>query len=66
MSEFLISAGQSRRSGTLLHLLSTLWIWVERSRQRKQLAALDNHLLSDIGLDRQSRDIEVAKPFWRA
>jgi uncharacterized protein YjiS (DUF1127 family) len=66
MSEFILSAERTRRAGTMIHLLSTLWIWLERSRQRRQLANLDNRLLADIGLDSAHRDVEIGKPFWRA
>jgi uncharacterized protein YjiS (DUF1127 family) len=37
----------------------------ERRRQRHALAALDDHLLRDIGLTRSAVRMEVSKPFWR-
>ena len=37
----------------------------ERRRQRHALAALDDHLLRDIGLTRGAIRTEVSKPFWR-
>ena len=37
----------------------------ERRRQRHTLAALDDHLLRDIGLTRSAIRMEVSKPFWR-
>jgi len=40
-------------------------IWIERSRQRKQLAQLEDHLLEDIGLTRSQIQNEIAKPFWK-
>lgn len=39
--------------------------WYERSRQRRRLARLDEHLLRDIGIDRVTAMEEVSKPFWR-
>ncbi len=39
--------------------------WKAVSRQRKQLAKLDDHLLADIGLSREQVQVEVSKPFWR-
>ncbi len=39
--------------------------WKAVSRQRKQLAKLDDHLLADIGLSREQVEIEIAKPFWK-
>ena len=44
---------------------SKIRIWVARSRQRKQLARLDDHLLSDIGYTREQVQVEISKPFWR-
>jgi len=39
--------------------------WVQRARQRKQLAQLSQHLLDDIGLSEEMVAKEVAKPFWK-
>ena len=38
--------------------------WVERGRQRHQLAALNDDALKDIGLTRSDVRIEIEKPFW--
>lgn len=40
-------------------------IWVERSRERRHLAMLSDHMLRDIGLTREEVEAEAAKPFWR-
>ena len=40
-------------------------IWVQRARQRKQLAQLSQHLLDDIGLTEEMVAKEIAKPFWK-
>jgi uncharacterized protein YjiS (DUF1127 family) len=37
----------------------------EYARQRRALAALDDHLLRDIGLTRHEAAREAHKPFWR-
>jgi uncharacterized protein YjiS (DUF1127 family) len=37
-----------------------------RARQRRDLAALSDHNLRDIGLTRGDVEIETGKPFWRA
>jgi uncharacterized protein YjiS (DUF1127 family) len=37
-----------------------------RARQRRDLAALSDHNLRDIGLTRGDVEIEIGKPFWRA
>jgi uncharacterized protein YjiS (DUF1127 family) len=39
--------------------------WLERSRQRRQLAELSDHTLRDIGLTRVDAWAEANKPFWR-
>jgi uncharacterized protein YjiS (DUF1127 family) len=36
-----------------------------RARQRRDLAALSDHNLRDIGLTRGDVEIEIGKPFWR-
>ena len=43
-----------------------LGAWMERARQRHHLAALDDRMLSDIGLSRTQAEVEFRKPFWRA
>ena len=47
-------------------VLETLLLWQERERQRTALAALDERMLADVGLDRGAAAVEAAKPFWRA
>jgi uncharacterized protein YjiS (DUF1127 family) len=42
-----------------------VWFWLERSRQRRALAELDDHLLRDIGLTRDEAQRECANPFWK-
>jgi uncharacterized protein YjiS (DUF1127 family) len=37
-----------------------------RARQRRDLAALDEHLLKDIGVTPSEAALECAKPWWRA
>lgn len=45
--------------------LQTLQVWYERSRQRRHLSRLDEHMLRDIGVDRIAAMEEASKPFWR-
>jgi uncharacterized protein YjiS (DUF1127 family) len=40
-------------------------LWHERSRQRRQLMALDDRMLSDIGVSRAEADEEGQKRFWQ-
>lgn len=39
--------------------------WIDVSRQRKQLAGLDEHMLKDIGIDKAYVRQEISKPFWK-
>jgi uncharacterized protein YjiS (DUF1127 family) len=39
--------------------------WHRRARSRRELLALDDHMLKDIGITRVDALYEVAKPFWR-
>ncbi len=39
--------------------------WIERSRQRRNLAKLDDLLLDDIGITKLAAAKEIGKPFWR-
>ena len=38
---------------------------IDRIRQRRQLRALPDHLLHDIGVSRYDAEREGRKPFWR-
>lgn len=50
---------------TLDGWLLLLRLWRQRSRTRRQLAALGDHLLADTGISRSERLEELNKPFWR-
>jgi uncharacterized protein YjiS (DUF1127 family) len=39
--------------------------WRQRARSRRELLALDDHMLRDIGVTRIDAQYEAAKPFWR-
>lgn len=49
----------------LRRVMETLQIWQQRARTRRQLAALDERQLSDIGISSSERLEELRKPFWR-
>ncbi len=49
----------------LLRAVAMIDLWYERHRQRQYLARLDDRLLRDIGIDRATAELEIAKPFWR-
>jgi uncharacterized protein YjiS (DUF1127 family) len=46
-------------------LVATAYLWSERAAQRRRLAALDDRLLKDIGVNRETAAQEYGKPFWR-
>jgi uncharacterized protein YjiS (DUF1127 family) len=52
-----------------LHPFAAAWFfiatWIERTRQRRALAELDDHMLRDIGITRVEAARESGKPFWR-
>jgi uncharacterized protein YjiS (DUF1127 family) len=50
---------------TLFKGIRALRIWRARRRQRQALAALNDHLLNDIGLTHEMARREAAKSFWR-
>lgn len=52
--------------GLLRRFAKTVQLWLERSKGRGELIALDDRLLKDIGLSRAQAQAEWLKPFWRA
>lgn len=53
-----------RRFGNRLSLWGQVVSWYDLLMQRRNLAALDDHLLRDIGVTREQRDIECRKSIW--
>jgi uncharacterized protein YjiS (DUF1127 family) len=47
-------------------LARLLLLWRRRDRERRELAALDDRSLRDIGLNRAEVAYESTKPFWRS
>jgi uncharacterized protein YjiS (DUF1127 family) len=45
---------------------TTLSLWAERERSRRELEALSDYTLRDIGLTRADVWREASKPWWRA
>jgi uncharacterized protein YjiS (DUF1127 family) len=63
------SHGAGRIPGWIAGLSATIRRWTARSRQRKalgDLAALNHHLLQDIGVSRDEALLEAAKWFWQS
>lgn len=52
--------------GAIRMALVTLRTWHWRGRTRRQLLALNDHMLADIGVSRVAASRESAKPFWQA
>ena len=49
----------------LRHLSVMMGEWRRRARSRRELLALNDHMLKDIGITRIDAQYEAAKPFWR-
>ena len=47
------------------HVAASLGEWRRRTRERAELAALDDRMLKDIGLTRADAEFLSNKPFWR-
>ena len=47
------------------HVVASLGEWRRRTRERAELAALDDRMLKDIGLTRAEAQFLSNKPFWR-
>ena len=60
---FLLSVGELVVA-LVWHGMALLVTWQERSRERRRLASLDEHMLRDIGLSRGTIEREIQKPFW--
>jgi uncharacterized protein YjiS (DUF1127 family) len=53
------------RNGGLASVLRAVQAWAVRHRSRQSLARLDDHMLRDIGLDRNEAQAECTKAFWQ-
>jgi uncharacterized protein YjiS (DUF1127 family) len=47
-----------------LHAGDALLLWRQRTRERRALNALSDHMLKDLGLSRSDTERESAKRFW--
>ena len=54
-----------RRNSFLRHVIRLLQRWRERTRSHPQLYELDDHILRDIGLTRDTLLCESTRPYWR-
>jgi len=55
-----------RNPGLVERLFERILLWLTLARSRRDLAALDERALHDIGIDRATAMEEAAKPFWRS
>lgn len=51
--------------GIIANLADALPRWRRRIRARRELAAMDERMLGDIGLTESDVRWEVSRPFWR-
>ena len=58
------SRGGDRAPG-LIGALDMILEWIERSKQRAELAGLESDALHDLGLSRADLDAECRKHFWQ-
>jgi uncharacterized protein YjiS (DUF1127 family) len=61
----LLPAVQRTMSAYLGSAAASIGIFIERDRQRRALAELDEHLLRDLGLNRSVVARELHKHFWQ-
>ncbi len=61
-----LSNDRSTAVTMLQSLRKTLSLWARRNRERRQLARMSDYELHDIGTTAAVRNVEIAKPFWRA
>ena len=59
-------AGEPGRRRSADRLLLKLALWHHRFRSRRQLAALEDRELDDVGLSRAQCRAECRKRFWQA
>jgi uncharacterized protein YjiS (DUF1127 family) len=50
----------------LANAATTLFVWLERARQRRELIGLSDRELHDFGIGRCDAANEGSKPFWRS
>jgi uncharacterized protein YjiS (DUF1127 family) len=51
--------------GWVQRFADRLLTWLQRSRQRRQLATSSDHMLKDMGLSRADVDHETSRRFWQ-
>jgi len=59
-----LSRPRQSTGGELYVRAGVIKTWLQRSRQRRALAELDDRILCDIGVTRSQAQREAAKPCW--
>ena len=54
-----------RTQEIFIRTLDRLGEWQQRAAERRMLMTLDDRVLGDLGLNRDSVDAEASKPFWK-
>ena len=65
LPESLRRARARTRAASASRIVETLLTWRRRAIERGRLAALDERLLKDIGINRLDMLREVSKPVWQ-
>ena len=65
-SPFIASSRGQGTVGLATRLSDLVMTWLDRARQRRHLAELDDRMLRDIGLSRAEVDNETSRRFWQA
>ena len=64
-SNFIASSRGASQAGFVTRLSDTVMTWLDRARQRRHLAELDDRMLRDIGLNRGEVETEISRRFWQ-
>jgi uncharacterized protein YjiS (DUF1127 family) len=61
-----VSIGPSIESaGRIAQFREVFGLWIQRARERAELAQCDDRDLQDMGVSRGTALAEIRKPFWR-
>jgi uncharacterized protein YjiS (DUF1127 family) len=53
------------RDGRLIGIFDLILAWIDRSRQRAQLASVDLSIVKDVGISLAEVEAECRKHFWQ-
>ena len=60
-----VSLAPSIETSRLAQFRETLALWIQRARERAELAQCDERDLADMGVSHATALAEIRKPFWR-